>query len=93
MPANKSRQPEPFFPGLDPINELLASPPTTARDYVVHMRILRARIHEHVRFMCGMSKLGGSSPERKKEALAAFYKCLRDSENALSEVRQALQLD
>jgi len=40
------------FPELDPLNNLLRTPPLTTEDRQMHIRALGQRIKGYVRFMC-----------------------------------------
>lgn len=92
MATNNPCRPDPYFPDLDPIRELLATPPRTGQEYVAHLRQLSRQITQHVRFMCAVRGLAGSSAEQKKEAVEAFYECLRTSEEELGRIREHLEL-
>lgn len=72
--------------------ELPRTPPATMEEYVLHIRVLGKRLEEHVDFMCAAEKLGGSSAEAKRKALAQFYTRLNFLESELGRIKEELQL-
>jgi hypothetical protein len=80
------------FPDLEPINELLRTPPATTEDQLVHIRALGQRIDGYVRFMCAINKMSGSSVEAKQNAVAVFYQRLATLERELGRIQENLQL-
>jgi hypothetical protein len=91
-PKAKSRPPS-TFPDLEPLNELLRTPPTTTQDRLIHIRALGERIAGYVRFMCAVDRLNGSSLEVKDKAVAIFYERLALLEQELGRIQEKLQLE
>ncbi len=88
----KSRPPS-TFPDLEPINELLRTPPETTEERLVHIRALGQRIKGYVQFMCKVNRLSGSSEEVKEKAVAIFYERLVLLEQELGRIQEKLQLE
>ncbi len=89
----KSRsQPEPFFPDLEPLADLLRTPPLTMEERLRHIRALGQRIAGYVRFMSAASHWGGSSAEEKERAVTVFYQQLRAMEQELQRIHESLRL-
>jgi hypothetical protein len=85
-PKTKSR-PAPTFPDLEPIAELLRTKPTTMADRLAHIRALGLRLLSHIRFMCAVQKLAGSSLCAKEDAVTAFYERLVLVEQELGRIK------
>jgi len=60
------------FPELDPLNNLLRTPPLTTEDRLMHIRALGQRIKGYVRFMCAVGTLESCSGEQSKKLLPSF---------------------
>jgi hypothetical protein len=90
--ATKSKPLPPPVPFPDPIAELLSSVPVTRADYLAHIRALRRRVVEHVRFICAVGSLDGTSVEAKDLAVVLFYERLAAAERHLAHVKQNLEL-
>ncbi len=73
-------------------NELPRTLPTTAEEYVLHIRLLGKRLDGHVAFMCAAEKLTGTSSEAKLRSLGQFYGRLFAFEQELGRIREELQL-
>ncbi len=79
------------FPELDPLNNLLRTPPLTTEDRLMHIRALGQRINGYVRFMCAVGTLESCSGEAKQKAVTFFYDCLVTLEPPLGRVPKKLQ--
>jgi hypothetical protein len=90
-PKTKSR-PAPTFPELEPITELLRTRPVTMEERLAHIRALGQRLESHIRFMCAVGKLSGSSASAKEQAVAIFYERLLFMEQELGRIKEELQL-
>jgi|GraSoiStandDraft_30_1057271.scaffolds.fasta_scaffold1413701_1 hypothetical protein len=90
-PKVKSR-PAPRFPDLEPITELLRTPPATTEDRLLRIRALGKRVEGYIRFMCSIGRLDGSSAEVKEEAVAIFYDRLVNMEQELGRIQEGLLL-
>jgi hypothetical protein len=84
--------PPAFFPDLEPLADLLRTPPLTTEERLTHIRALGRRIQEYIRFMCTVNTLVGSSAEEKHKAVAAFYEALRDSDDRSGRIQDGLRL-
>ncbi len=85
--ATKCRsRPDPFFPDLEPLADLLRTPPCSTEDRLRHIRALGRRISEYIRFMSTVSKWGPSSEEERDRAVAVFCQRLRIMEQELSRL-------
>jgi hypothetical protein len=80
------------FPDLDPLNDndLLRTPPQTTEDRLLHIAALGRRIHQYVKFMSAIGKMGGSSIEAKKLAIVVFHDCLAALEPQLGNIPKKL---
>jgi hypothetical protein len=87
----KSR-PAPTFPELEPVTELLRTRPITQEDRLAHIRALGQRLDSHIRFMCAVGKLSGSSEAAKEQAVVIFYERLLFMEQELGRIKEELQL-
>jgi hypothetical protein len=85
-------KPAPTFPELEPITELLRTKPVTMEDRLAHIRALGQRLDSHIRFMCAVEKLNGSSAAAKEQAVVAFYDRLLLMEQELGRIKEELQL-
>jgi hypothetical protein len=79
-------------PVAEPPADEWQEPPATTKDCLARIRTLRQRIDGHVRFICALSKLEGTSAEAKQKAAAAFYDRLRNLERALGRIQEELRL-
>ena len=87
----RSRPGEPF-PDLEPLTDLLRTPPRTTEDRLLHIKALGRRIDGYVRFMCAVNHLNGTCPEAKDKAVELFYERLLALEQALARVHDSLRL-
>jgi hypothetical protein len=69
-----------------------AIPPVSTEERLHCIEALGKRILEHVRFMCAVEKLPGTSREAKDQAVMMFYERLRLSEVELNRVQEGLRL-
>jgi hypothetical protein len=92
MPTKARSRPPAFFPDLEPLADLLRTPPVSTEERLTHIRALGRRIQDYIRFMCAVNKLVGSSAEEKDKAVAAFYEALRDSDDRLGRIHEGLRL-
>jgi hypothetical protein len=69
-----------------------ATPPVTTEERMICIEALGKRILEHVRFMCGVEKMPGTSREAKDQAVMLFYERLRGFEHELNRVQEGLRL-
>jgi hypothetical protein len=69
-----------------------STPPVTTQERMVCIEALGKRILEHVRFMCSVEKLPGTSREAKDLAVMMFYERLRGFEQELNRVQEGLRL-
>jgi len=84
-PKASSRRP-PFFPALDPLNDLLRTPPRTTEDRLLHIAALGRRIQQYIRFMRAIGNMAGSSIEAKDLAVVIFHDCLATLEPQLGDI-------
>jgi hypothetical protein len=80
------------LPAPEPAAEDWHEPPATTKDCLARIRTLRQRIDDHVRFICAVAKLEGTSAEAKQKAATAFYDRLRTLEQALGRIQEELRL-
>lgn len=85
-------RPEPFFPDLEPVADLLRTPPATTEDRVRHIRALGQRIATYVRFMSAAARASHSSAEERHRAVAVFYERLRVMEQELARLHEEYRL-
>jgi hypothetical protein len=69
-----------------------ATPPVNTEERLHCIEALGKRILEHVRFMCSVEKLPGTSREAKDLAVMMFYERLRGFEQELNRVQEGLRL-
>ncbi len=69
-----------------------ATPPATTEERMRCIEALGKRIVEHVRFMCAVEKMVGTSREAKDLAVQLFYERLRAFEQELNRVQEGLRL-
>jgi hypothetical protein len=67
-------------------------PPWTTEDRLVHIEALGKRIDQHIRFICAVGNLNGTSLEAKDKAVTVFYERLRSLERQLDRIHEELQL-
>ncbi len=91
-PQKTKSRPAATFPDLEPITELLRSRPVSMEDRLAHIRALGQRLDSHVRFMCAVGKLSGSSEAAKEQAVTIFYERLLFMEQELGRIKEELQL-
>jgi hypothetical protein len=90
-PAPKSG-PKPAPNGDGPTAVNWFSPPATAEDRLVRIRLLGDRIADHVKFMAAAAGLPGTSAEVRDRSLGTFYERLLVVERQLERIRDELQL-
>jgi hypothetical protein len=93
MAAKAKSRPPSTFPDLEPLTDLLRTPPTTTEERVIHIRALGQRIKGYIQFMTAVSRMNGSSAEAKQKAVAAFYERLAALEQELGRIQEQLQLE
>jgi hypothetical protein len=81
----------PLFPDLEPLNDLLRTPPRTTEDRLLHIQALGRRIERYIRFMGAVASMGGSSGEAKELAVTIFHECLAELERPLGRIPEKLQ--
>jgi len=64
----------------------------TTEERLKRIEALGERIAGHVRFMCEVAGLGGSSTEMKERAVTAFYQQMILVESQLGQLREELLL-
>jgi len=64
----------------------------TSEERLKRIEALGERIIGHVRFMCQVANLGGSSAEMKERAVTAFYERMILVESQLGRLREELLL-
>jgi len=84
-PKASSRRP-PFFPALEPLYDLLRTPPRTTEDRLLHIAALGRRIQQYVRSMRTIGNMAGSSIEAKNLAVIIFHDCLATLEPQLGDI-------
>jgi hypothetical protein len=89
MTARPKSRPDPLFPDLEPLADLLHTPPMTVADRLRHIRVLGERIDGYIRFMCAVDRMGGSSAEAKEKAVAAFLERLAAIERELAQIQRS----
>ena len=72
--------------------DLGLSAPWTTDERIVHIQALGQRIDRHIRFICAVGDLGGTSREAKDKAVAVFYERLLSFERQLERIHQDLEL-
>ena len=80
----------PRYPELEPLNNLLRTPPSTTGDRLLHIQALGHRIEGYVEFMCAVENLRGSSVEAKQKAVAIFHDRLTILEPQLGHIPRKL---
>jgi hypothetical protein len=68
------------------------TPPANTEERMHCIEALGKRILEHVRFMCSVEKMPGTSREAKDQAVIMFYERLRAFEQELNRVQESLRL-
>ena len=81
----------PLFPDLEPLNDLLRTPPRTTEDRLLHIQALGRRIESYIRFMGAVASMGGSSGEAKELAVTIFHERLAELERPLGRIPEKLQ--
>ncbi len=92
MTAKAKVRPAAVLPAAETPAEEWTEPPVNTADCLSRIRTLRQRIDGHVRFMCAVAKLEGTSAEAKYRAAEAFYERLRSVERALLRIEEELRL-
>ena len=92
MAAKVKARPAVVVPRAEPSPDDWTEPPATTADCLARIRALRQRIDGHVRFMCAVAKLEGTSAEAKHRAAETFYERLRTLERALGRIEEELRL-
>jgi hypothetical protein len=91
--AKTKSRPSSTFPDLEPITELLRTPPTTLDERLTHIRALGKRIAAYISFMGGVDRLTSTSREVKEKAVTIFYERLVVAEQELGRIQENLQLE
>jgi hypothetical protein len=91
MPTKTRCRPDPYFPELEPVTNLLRTPPLSNEDRLIHIRALGDRVEAYIRFICSVGELRGSSAEEKDRAVVAFYERLRALEQELGRIHKGLR--
>jgi hypothetical protein len=81
----------PLFPDLEPLNDLLRTPPLSTQDRLLHIQALGRRIDRYIRLMRSVGSMAGSSAEAKELAVAVFHECLAALEPPLGRIPEELQ--
>jgi hypothetical protein len=79
-----------LHPDLDPLNDLLRTPPQTTEDRLLHIAALGRRIQQYIKFMSDIGNMTGSSIEAKELAVIVFHDCLATLEPQLGDVPEEL---
>jgi hypothetical protein len=79
-------------PALETPPDIGLTPPWTTPERLVHIEALGKRIDQHIRFICAVDTLHGTSLEAKDKAVAVFYERLRALEQQLDRIHVDLQL-
>jgi hypothetical protein len=90
MKPKTSSRLAPFFPDLEPLNDLLRTPPRTTEDRLLHIAALGRRIQQYIKFMGAIGNLAGSSMEAKELAVVVFHDCLAALEPQLGDIPEKL---
>ena len=90
MKPKAASRPAPLFPDLEPLNDLLRTPPRTTEDRLLHIAALGRRIQRYIKFMGAVESLGGSSIEAKNLAVGVFHDCLVALEPQLGNIRKKI---
>jgi hypothetical protein len=92
LPKKNSRRP-PAPVDIDPLSELLRTPPLTIEEQLAHIHGLGQRIHGYIKAMSNVRALAGTSAEARTRAVAAFYEQLALLEKRLHDIHEGLQLE
>jgi len=84
----KAKSPPSHFPELEPLVDLLRTPPSTTQDRILHIRALGQRLEGYIQFMCSVRSLSNSSTEAKEIAVAAFHERLVLLERELGRIQK-----
>jgi hypothetical protein len=79
-----------LYPDLEPLNDLLRTPPRTTEDRLLHIAALGRRIQQYIKFMGAIGDLAGSSIEAKELAVVIFHDCLAALEPHLGDIPEEL---
>jgi hypothetical protein len=79
-------------PLLETPPDIGLTPPWTTQERLVHIQALGKLIDQHIRFICAVGNLNGTSLEAKDKAVAVFYDRLRSLEQQLDRIHLDLQL-
>jgi hypothetical protein len=85
-------RPKPAPVASDLTGDPWATPPVNTDERMHCIEALGKRILEHVRFMCNVEKMVGTSREAKDQAVMMFYERLRAFEQELNRVQESLRL-
>lgn len=66
--------------------------PANTEERLNCIEALGKRVNEHIRYMCSVEKLPGTSREAKDQAVQLFYERLRSFEQELNRVQEGLRL-
>jgi hypothetical protein len=67
--------------------------PEATHELLEEVRKLGEQVQDHVRFMCAVATLTGSSAEVKERAVAQFHQRLHALEQELARIQENLQLE
>jgi hypothetical protein len=91
-PVKPKTRPKPAPVASDLTGDPWVTPPINTEERLRCIEALSKRILEHVRFMCTVEKLPGTSREAKDMAVQLFYERLRAFEQELNRVQEGLRL-
>jgi hypothetical protein len=91
-PIKAKPRPKTAPPASELMGDPWSIPPVSTEERLHCIEALGKRILEHVRFMCSVEKLPGTSREAKDQAVMLFYERLRMSEVELNRVQEGLRL-
>src|SRR5262245_51927851 len=90
MKSRASSRRTSFFPDLEPLNDLLRTPPRTTEDRLLHIAALGRRIQQYIRFMGAAGNIAMSTNEANELAVVVFHDCLSAREPQLGVIPQGL---
>ncbi len=92
MTAKTTSRSAAIRPVLETPPDVGLTPPWNTEDRLVHIQALGKRVDQHIRFICAVGNLNGTSMEAKDKAVAVFYERLRSLERQLDRIHEDLQL-
>jgi hypothetical protein len=87
----KPKAPTRLFPDLEPLNDLLRTPPRTTEERLLHIAALGRRIQHYIKSMGAIGNMAGSSIEAKNLTVVIFHDCLATLEPQLGDIPQELE--